>query len=420
MSRGKVVGATRMPAVVLGGSTNALSVARSLWLANVPVDLLADGRGESVARHSRACRRYMTPADGDGDAVAEEWMSWLANESDPAVLLPCSDEGVEFIARRRGALEAAGHLPIEGDDEASLSMLDKASSYGLARNADIPAPQTVTMTDVAQLAEVDFTFPCGIKPLHSHLFAQHFTTAAKGVTVATREEARSILGPILEAGFAMLLTEVIPGPDDRYRSYYTYIDAHGQPILNFTKRKIRQYPTHFGLGSYHLTEWNAETAELGIRFAQAAGLRGVVNVEFKRDPRDGQLKLIECNPRFTEVNEQLRAAGIDLALVAYNMRLGLPPPPVDRFTDHLGMWFPVDDLRALREYRSKGELTIAAWARSLGHRQAPVMFSWRDPKPSLLTWRGRFGGVGRRVRRRLSKSDGHPSGAGRDAYDAGR
>src|SRR6185437_6775802 len=123
MSKGSSLGATPMPAVVLGGSTNALSVARSLWMANVPVDVLADGRGESVARHSRACRRYLTPADGDGDAVAEEWMAWLANESDPAVLLPCSDEGVEFIARRRGALEAAGHLPIEGDDAASLSML---------------------------------------------------------------------------------------------------------------------------------------------------------------------------------------------------------------------------------------------------------------------------------------------------------
>jgi predicted ATP-grasp superfamily ATP-dependent carboligase len=406
-----------MPAVVLGGSTNALSVARSLWSANVPVDLLADGRGESVARHSRACRRYVTPAGGDGDALAEEWMSWLERESEPSVLLPCSDEGVEFIARRRAALEAAGHRPIEGDDEASLTMLDKAGSYELARKAEIPAPQTLTIADVAQLADIDFDFPCGIKPLHSHRFAQRFNTAAKGVTVATLEDARRILEPILEAGFVMLLTEVIPGADDRYRSYYTYMDAHGQPVLNFTKRKLRQYPTHFGLGSYHLTEWNEETAELGIRFAQAAGLRGVVNVEFKRDPRDGLLKLIECNPRFTEVNEQVRAAGIDLALVAYNMRLGLPLPPVDRFTDHLGMWFPVDDLRALREYRGKGELTVAAWARTLGHRQAPVMFSWRDPKPSMLVGRRRLSAVARRLGRMLSRRDGSPPPVVRDAYD---
>jgi hypothetical protein len=43
-------------------------------------------------------------------------MTWLLNESAPAVLLACSDEGVELIARRRGELEAAGHRPWEAND----------------------------------------------------------------------------------------------------------------------------------------------------------------------------------------------------------------------------------------------------------------------------------------------------------------
>jgi D-aspartate ligase len=422
MAKARSRGTAPMPAVLLGGSTNALSVARSLWLTGVPVDVLADGRGESVARHSRACRRYFAAgANGCGEGVAAAWMGWLLGESDPAVLLPCSDEGVEFIATRRSELEAAGHRPIEGDDAASLRMLDKASSYELARSADVPAPRTMTITDISQLADADFSFPCGIKPLHSHLFAQRFNTAAKGATVKSREQARAILEPILAAGVAMMLTEVIPGPDDRYRSYYTYIDDRGEPLLNFTKRKLRQYPTHFGLGSYHLTEWNAEVARLGMRFALAAGLRGVVNVEFKEDPRDGRLKLIECNPRFTEVNEQVRAAGIDLALLAYNRRVGRPLPPVDSFTDHLGMWFPVADLRALRDYRRKGELSLLAWARTLGHRQAPVMFSWRDPKPSLLVWRGRLWAVSRRVPRKLSgRGRRTPREQAGDAFQASR
>jgi D-aspartate ligase len=91
------------------------------------------------------------------------------------------------------------------------------------------------------------------------------------------------LEPILDAGHPMLVTEYVPGPDDQYRSYYTYLDHEGEPLVHFTKRKLRQYPTHFGLGSYHLTEWNPEVAELGLRFARGAGLRGLVNVEFKRD-----------------------------------------------------------------------------------------------------------------------------------------
>jgi predicted ATP-grasp superfamily ATP-dependent carboligase len=405
-----------MPAVVLGGAVNALSVARSLWRSGVAVDLLADGRTTSIARHSRACRRYLAPSDGE--AVAEEWMTWLLNESAPAVLLPCGDEGVEFLARRRDELEAAGHLPIEAHDQASLDMLDKARAYELARSAEIPAPQTITISTLAELEDLDFTFPCGIKPLHSHLFARHFDTAAKGLAVATAEQARRVLSPILRAGHPMLLTEVIPGPDDQYRSYYTYIDGHGEPLLHFTKRKLRQYPTHFGLGSYHLTEWNAEAARLGLQFARAAGLRGLVSVEFKRDERDGRLKLIECNPRFTMANEQVRAAGIDLALLAYNRLVGLPLPAVDSFTDHLGAWFPLDDLRALREYRRQGELTTAAWLKTLAHRQAPLTFSWRDPKPSSVIWREQGRLLARKVLRRSSQAPRRSDEQARDPYAA--
>jgi predicted ATP-grasp superfamily ATP-dependent carboligase len=406
-----------MPAVLLGGAVNALSVARSLWRAGVAVDLLADGRGESVARHSRAVRRYVT-ATGSGP-VAERWMGWLSSESAPAVVLPCCDEGLEFIARNRAELVAAGHRPVEADDAALLNMLDKARSYELAREAGIEAPQTVTVTELGELAELDFAFPCGIKPLHSHLFARRFNTAAKGVTVATLEDATRVLQPILDEGHPMLITEVIPGPDDQYRSYYTYLDEHGEPLLHFTKRKLRQHPTHFGLGSYHLTEWNAEVAELGLAFARAAGLRGLANVEFKRDARDGRLKLIECNPRFTEVNEQVRAAGIDLALVAYNRLLGRPLPAIDSFKDHLGLWFPVDDLRALRDYRRHDELTTLAWLRTLAHRQVPLLFCAGDPKPSLTRWRERATALGRKAyggaRRRPPGFDGSQA---RDPYRA--
>jgi D-aspartate ligase len=385
---------TTMPAVVLGGAVAALAVARSLWHSGVRVDLLADG-SKSPARHSRACRRYVPPADSE--AVSDGWMTWLQNDSEPSVLLPCSDEGVEFISRHRVELEAAGHRAWEANDEGSLNMLDKARAYEIARGAGVGAPRTLTVTSLAELEGLDFPFPCGIKPLYAHRFRRQFKTNAKGVTVATAEQARLVLAPALQAGHPMLITEVIGGPDDQYRSYFTYIDEHGESLLSFTKRKLRQYPTHFGLGCYHLTEWNPEVARLGFQFTRAAGLRGLVNMEFKPDPRDGELKLIECNPRFTEVTGQVRAAGIDLALLAYNRLLGLPLPPTDSFKDHLAMWYPVDDIRAFREYRRQGELTTAAWLRTLAHRQVPLIFSWRDPEPSLHIWRDRTHALARKV-----------------------
>jgi predicted ATP-grasp superfamily ATP-dependent carboligase len=279
-------------------------------------------------------------------------------------------------------------------------MLDKARSYQVAHRAGVPAPHTAKVTSPAELDDVDFSYPCAIKPVHSHLFAREFHPGSKGFVVSSADDARRVLGPILEAGHPMLLTEVVAGPDDQYRSYYTYIDEHGEPLLHFTKRKLRQYPTHFGLGSYHLTEWNLEVAELGLRFARAAGLRGVVNVEFKRDARDGLLKLIECNPRFTAANEQVRASGIDLAVIAYNRLAGLPLPPTESFRNHLGLWLIFDDVRAVGDYRRGRELTIGGWLKTLLHRQAAPIFSWSDPAPSSVAWRGRGCALARKALKR--------------------
>ena len=385
-----------MPAVLLGGALNALSAARSLRAHGVSVDVLGDGRVDPLVRHSRACRRFLAVPDAAGRV--ETWTAWLS-ESDPAVLLPCSDEGVEFVADRRAALEGLGHRPVQANDQALSDMLDKARTYELAREAGVPAPCTITLSSLEDLEDLRFPFPCAIKPRYSHSFTSHFKPDAKAATVSDRAEARRLLGPILAAGHSMLLTEVIPGRDDRFRSYYTYMDEDGEPILHFTKRKLRQYPTQFGLGSYHLTEWHPEVADLGLRFARHAGLRGIVNVEFKQDERDGRFKLIECNPRVTAADAQVRAAGLDLALIAYNRLVGGPMPQLDSFKDGLGLWFPMEDLRALRKYRSLGQLTYAQWLRTMLHRQIPPVFSWTDPKPSMVAWSRRARGVSRRFAR---------------------
>ena len=64
--------------------------------------------------------------------------------------------------------------------------------------------------------------------------------------------------------------------------------------------------------------------------------------------------------------------------------------PMDSFRDDLAMWYPVDDVRAMLQYRRDGELTAPAWFRSLLHHQCHAEFDWADPRPSLATARGRL------------------------------
>ena len=365
-----------------------------MWRAGVPVDALAASATESWLRYSRSVRRYVTP--DDSMTVPESWWQWLANDAEPSVILPCSDDGTEFIAHRRAKLESLGHRPIEANDGVLLSMLNKSETSVLAEAAGVPAPRTVTVRSEDDFDEVRrFRFPAGLKPVHSHAFARHFRPDSKGVVIGDADEAIRILRPIVEESFEMLLTEMVVGGDECV-SYYTYVDENGEFLFDFTKRKPRQYPTKWGLGSYHITSRDPEVAELGRQFFTSIGLRGIGNVEFKRDERDGQLKLIECNPRLTGANELVRAAGIDIARIAYARVVGAPLPAVDSYATNRVMWLPVEDIRAFREYRERGEWTTSAWARSLLHRHCTTLFDWSDPSPAVRNWGARAAALSRR------------------------
>jgi len=115
----------------------------------------------------------------------------------------------------------------------------------------------------------------------------------------------------------MLLTEIIPGPAARLVSFWTYRTPEGSFLFDFTKRKLRQYPTHFGLGTYHVTDRNPAIVDAGLRFCTGLDVQGIAVVEFKLDPRDDLPKLIERNQRFTLAIELLVQAGIDLSRLAY-------------------------------------------------------------------------------------------------------
>jgi predicted ATP-grasp superfamily ATP-dependent carboligase len=229
------------------------------------------------------------------------------------------------------------------------------------------------------MAGVDIPYPCFLKPVFSHRFRRHFE--GKGVVVHTPKELERSYAEISAAGVRVLLTEIIQGVDDEYCSYYTYIEEDGEPLVHFTKRKIRQYPVGFGIGTYHVTRWEPEAADLGLRFARSVGLRGLVNVEFKRDRHDGALKLIECNPRLTAGNEVVRRAGVDFARIAYDRALGLPVRPLSGFREGVHQWTPSDDYRAFLQYMARGELSTGQWVGSLLHRQMIPLIAYDDLGP---------------------------------------
>lgn len=369
------------PAILIGGEANALSVARQLSSHGVLVYAL--GPSDTCIRYSRHCRWIsLNLDDGVEEGIGRFLLGPDARELEGSVLLACSDAGLQVLARHREQL-LDRYLLDSFNPAAQRAMLDKLTTYEAARAAGVATPRFWSAAAMEQLEALrdELVFPLIVKPRLSHVFERQF--GRKFIIASNFDEVVRALEGVTAAGINTLLVEWIPGGDGELASYFTYLDEASLPLLHFTKRVIRRYPVGMGSGSYHITDWVPEIIEPSLRLIREVKLLGLANIEFKRDPRDGQYKLMECNARFAASDPLVAASGMMLGWMIYNRVIGRPHEVPRAFRTGMRMWDPVRDFRAYLQLRRRGELTLGAWLRSVAHRQMLPFFRWSDPGPTL-------------------------------------
>jgi D-aspartate ligase len=261
----------------------------------------------------------------------------------------------------------------------------KLCTYRAAEAAGVPTPRfwvPETREQIREL-EAELVYPLILKPILGHKFSKRFSTSY--FVAHDFKELLDSFDVVDCAGIRTFLVELIPGPDDRLCSYYTYRDESGRNLINYTKRIIRRYPVNMGSATYHITDDVPGVQELASALLRQVGLQGVANVEFKMDKRDGKLKLIECNARFTAPDCLLVASGLNLPLFVYNRLIGRESLVPSDYRTGVRLWKPVEDFLAYRQLSSMGSLTFGAWIRSILHPQILPVFRWSDPLPAIVS-----------------------------------
>jgi predicted ATP-grasp superfamily ATP-dependent carboligase len=315
----------RPPAVVVDvGWVNGLAAVRSLGRADVPV-LAVDHRSWALGLRSRYALPVLAPDPGsDEDAFA----SALAELGDalgrPTPIFPTHDEGLNAVARHRGELGERFLYPFPGWDLLAR-LQNKREQLEVARAAGVDAPETGHPRSAAEALSVarDIGYPVLVKPADPVGFKRrHRRQAFRCETTAELEDAY-----VLSEPHEPMVQELVPGGDDALYTLGSYVDAAGAPLGVFSGRKLRQTPPLVGTCRVGEAVWVQEVVDAGLRLLAAFGFRGLSQVEFKRDPRDGRYKLMEINPRLYQWHGLAAACGVDLPRLAYADLLGLPRAP---------------------------------------------------------------------------------------------
>ena len=226
-------------------------------------------------------------------------------------------------ARHAGALEERFLLPFSSWP-IMQTLASKEAQVEAARKAQVDVPQTAFIHDESDLeaAAQAVPFPALLKSSeHLALRRRHF---GKVVRVTRKEELPDQYRRVAGAG-PLLLQEVVPGGHDALLTLLCYLDRDSRPLAMFTRRKLREHPRGgFGVARFGESLWTQDVADSGLRLLQEIGYHGVAGVEFKRDPRDGRLKLMEVNARHEMWHGFASALGISVSVAAYLDAVGRP------------------------------------------------------------------------------------------------
>jgi predicted ATP-grasp superfamily ATP-dependent carboligase len=367
--------------IVIGGDYQGLGIARSLGRRGIPVHVIDDER--SIARVSRYVENLIHVPDLRSETSMLEALSLANGKLGLAgwVLFPTREENVAAIAANRDELAHDFRVPTPGMGTVSYCW-DKRKTYQLAARLSVPIPRTYFPRRQSELAEVDLSSPVIVKPAIKERF--FYRTHAKAWRADTAAELASAFGRAAEivGEGEVIVQEMIPGSGQEQYAYCAFF-RDGRAVASMTVRRRRQHPSDFGRASTYVeTIALPEIAESSIRFLQAINYYGLVELEYKRDPRDGAYKLLDINARTWGYHTLGPAAGVDFPYLLYRDQMGDPVAEVHAKPGVRWIRLATDVPNAIRDMRT-GTLQAREYLRSLRGVDTEAVFSLRDPLPGL-------------------------------------
>jgi D-aspartate ligase len=353
-------GARSTGALIVGGAHGALALARSLGRRGIPVCYLTDDH--PIARYSRYTVRSFA-WDGPGEDGAIAFLKDLARDHhlEGWVLIAAGDAELLALSQHHAELSTVFRVAVPPWETVRWTH-DKRLTYERAAAFGIDYPRCYNPRDLQELAALDCRFPVVLKPTvreqrNDFTRAKAWRVDDRAALLARYRQAAAMVGER-----AIVLQELIPGGGSAQFSYAA-VWHRGAPVASLVARRTRQYPVDFGYTSTYVETIEQNDVEAAAcRFLRSINYSGLVEVEFKRDHRDGRYKLLDVNARAWTWNALGSIAGVDFAHVLWRLTMGETVAPVRCQADAAWMHGSRDILAAVLEM-SAGKLSPADYLR---------------------------------------------------------
>lgn len=213
----------------------------------------------------------------------------IINKNKIDLVIPCNEKSVEFFAKNTETFK----ISIVAPNLTSFEICqDKLKTIQFAEKLGVRVPKTLIFESLEDfkknIAKIDF-FPLVLKPRRS--------SGSRGIVyLSNKEDLLKSLNPeyVEKYGFP-LIQEYIPNGGKAIGASFLYYN--GEEVFGFCHQRIREYPPSGGPSTLAISVYDYTALSIGRKLLNSLNWSGLAMVEFKEDPRNSELVLMEINPR---------------------------------------------------------------------------------------------------------------------------
>jgi predicted ATP-grasp superfamily ATP-dependent carboligase len=327
--------------------------------------------------------RVIPPAANDGEAL--EALIGIAEDLGRPILIAADDAACVFVDDHADRLAAHFLVPRQPDGLVR-ALSSKRGMYELCQQHGIPTPPSVfpqSESDVLEHAQRS-SFPIVLKCINA---ADAPPSAPRVLIAQNSEELTTGYQQMQTPGMSnVMLQEYVPGTPETVWMFNGYFDERSECKVGFTGKKIRQSPPYTGATTLGVCLPNETVQEMTERFMQSIGYRGILDIGYRFDERDGQYKLLDVNPRIGGTFRLFVGNnGLDV-LRAMHLDLTGGDVPSTALPDGRRWIVEPLDMTSSIVYRRRGDIRLGAWLRSFRGVREGAWFALDDPLPFITLW----------------------------------
>ena len=270
----------------------ALAVVRTLGSAGVPVFTLSDTRWglPSVSRYLRESI-VRAPTTSPLEAL----LQCAGRIGKPALIVATSDAAATFVSEHAEELAGPFVFP-QLPNGLAATLANKRDLYGRCTQLGIHTPASffpVSARDVKDLSESS-VFPLMVKNVDNMMNPQH-PRLAQNTVVNSGAELIDLSAKWIEP-YQIIVQEYIPNESAEDWIVEVYVGDNDEAIA-FSGLKLRAWPPGRGFLTHGVTAANENLLEKTTALCAAIEYRGIADLDWRLDRRDGEYKLLDFNPR---------------------------------------------------------------------------------------------------------------------------